>query len=74
MNFKFRSYIKPWWCVLHEKLRFYNNKIILVLKFVFIYSYYYGEKVFITNCILKIRNILNALSSEHAKVLHVLGV
>ena len=24
--------------VLHEKLRFYNNKIILVLKFVFIHS------------------------------------
>ena len=31
---------KPWWCVLHEKLRFYNNKIILVLKFrLFIYTY-----------------------------------
>ena len=33
---------------LHEKLRFYNNKIISVLKVrLFIYSYYYGEKVFI---------------------------
>ena len=32
MNCKFRSYIKPWWCVLHEKLCFYNNKIILVFK------------------------------------------
>ena len=38
LNCKFRSYIKPWWCVLHEKLRFYNNRVILVLKFVFIYS------------------------------------
>ena len=30
--------------------RFYNNKTILVLKFrLFIYSYYYGEKVFISS-------------------------
>ena len=50
LNCKFRSYIKPWWCVLHEKLHFYNNEIILVLRFrLFIYSYYYGEKVFIIN-------------------------
>ena len=35
--------------LLCSDLRFYNNKIILVLKCrLFIYSYYYGEKVFIT--------------------------
>ena len=55
LNCKFRSYIKPWWYVLHEKFRFYNNnKIILVYKiglylFIILWweSFYYKCKLVI---------------------------